>query len=210
MNYGLGFPASLDATQYNDNPAATAFARTVGRVIESHRKILGEKSPPLNALVGLLDPATYPRARPWFEFLTDREVIDAVTSKLKISRIGFLTACIELLRPPNWETVFWMRAFLESANTEAVQWQMMGAKAVEAAKAARREVASNAALAKLAADPKQKAKRQVHECWLAWQESTARYSSKAAFALDMLGKYEALQSQTVIERWCRLWERGST
>ena len=71
-------------------------------------------------------------------------------------------------------------------------------------------VSTNAALgaqAKLAADPKQKDKGLVRECWDEWQAQPHRYKGKAAFARDMLTKFENLQSQPVIEGWCRLWER---
>lgn len=63
------------------------------------------------------------------------------------------------------------------------------------------------ALAKLAIDPKQKEKALVRECWEVWQKQTDRYKGKAAFARDMLSKFESLQSQPVIEGWCRIWER---
>lgn len=63
------------------------------------------------------------------------------------------------------------------------------------------------AQAKLAADPKQKDKGLVRECWDEWQVQPNRYKGKAAFARDMLSKFENLQSQPVIEGWCRLWER---
>ena len=59
---------------------------------------------------------------------------------------------------------------------------------------------------KLAADPKQKEKILVRECWDEWQKQTDRYKGKAAFARDMLNKFESLESQRVIERWCKEWE----
>jgi len=62
------------------------------------------------------------------------------------------------------------------------------------------------AQAKLANDPKQKAKEEVKQCWLLWQEHPGRYKSKAAFAKDMLDKFgNILESQKVIEGWCRDW-----
>lgn len=56
-------------------------------------------------------------------------------------------------------------------------------------------------------DPKQRDKATVRECWDAWQRQLDRYSGKAAFARDMLDKFPSLESQPVIERWCREWER---
>jgi len=69
----------------------------------------------------------------------------------------------------------------------------------------RRSLAQHAARQKLASDPKQLAKQQVKECWELWQKEPARYRGKAAFARDMLNKYEDLKSQPVIEGWCRDW-----
>ncbi len=56
------------------------------------------------------------------------------------------------------------------------------------------------------ADPKQRAKEHVRDCWERWKNEPSRYKGKAAFARDMLDKYEELTSQRVIERWCKEWE----
>lgn len=57
-----------------------------------------------------------------------------------------------------------------------------------------------------AADPKQVEKERVKECWQLWRRDPSRYAGKAAFARDMLSKFESLESQRVIERWCKEWE----
>jgi len=59
---------------------------------------------------------------------------------------------------------------------------------------------------RLANDPKQAEKINVCECWDEWQKQPDRYKGKAAFARDMLNKYESLESHRVIERWCKEWE----
>jgi hypothetical protein len=58
-----------------------------------------------------------------------------------------------------------------------------------------------------AANPKQRDKVLVRECWDDWQKLPDRYAGKAEFARDMLDKFETLKSQPVIEGWCRAWER---
>lgn len=58
-----------------------------------------------------------------------------------------------------------------------------------------------------AANPKQRDKALVRECWDDWQKLPDRYGGKAEFARDMLDKFETLKSQPVIEGWCRDWER---
>lgn len=70
----------------------------------------------------------------------------------------------------------------------------------------KKSIAQNAAKRRLENDPKQLAKQQVRECWESWQSDPDRYNGKAAFARDMLSKYEELKSQPVIEGWCREWE----
>ena len=62
-------------------------------------------------------------------------------------------------------------------------------------------------------DPKQADKSIVKECWFEWQaeplglDLTKKYKGKAAFSRDMLDKFPNLESQPVIEKWCRSWER---
>lgn len=55
-------------------------------------------------------------------------------------------------------------------------------------------------------DPKQAAKQNVRDCWERWQKNKHEYKSKSSFARAMLDKYEILESQRVIERWCKEWE----
>jgi hypothetical protein len=80
-----------------------------------------------------------------------------------------------------------------------------------AEKAARRTGASRAAMKKHhspdTTDPKALAKREVRALWEEWQKSPMRYKGNAAFARDMLDKFDALRSQPVIEEWARTWKR---
>lgn len=57
-------------------------------------------------------------------------------------------------------------------------------------------------------DPKQADKLLVKQCWDAWRRAPESYTSKAAFARDMLEKCSKLTSSKVIEDWCRLWEKS--
>jgi len=85
---------------------------------------------------------------------------------------------------------------------------------------ARREMAYRAALAKIAKDPKQTAKRDIFSCWQVWQEEPDRYDGKADFARKMLdrvkekcncmeGKCKCLKSHDVVKRWCGEWENSN-
>ncbi len=59
----------------------------------------------------------------------------------------------------------------------------------------------------LSNNTKQKEKLAVRGCWDAWHKSPEKYKSKAAFARDMRDKFESLESQPVIENWCRIWAK---
>ncbi|SSW66661.1 hypothetical protein AVE30378_02200 [Achromobacter veterisilvae] len=69
----------------------------------------------------------------------------------------------------------------------------------------RRAQARAGALAKLSADPKQRDKALVRECWQAWQAKPESYPSQAAFARDMLTKCAHLVNTRTVEDWCREW-----
>lgn len=57
-------------------------------------------------------------------------------------------------------------------------------------------------------DPKSKDKDLVLMCWRDWKKNPNRYKSKAAFARDMLTRSQHLESNKVIEGWCRAWEKS--
>lgn len=71
----------------------------------------------------------------------------------------------------------------------------------------RQDLARSGAAAKWAAHPVGQAKAEVQQLWQEWQRQPSRYRSKAAFARDMLDKFEALGNQAVIVRWCTEWEK---
>lgn len=49
----------------------------------------------------------------WFEFLTDRAVLQRCSAKLNIGLVPLIARITDELQPPNWEVFFWMRAFLQ-------------------------------------------------------------------------------------------------
>ena len=147
----------------------------------------------------------------WFEFLTDSIVVKAVGRRMHLKPDEFLTMCMKTFHLPNWEALFWMKAFYESVTT-GYQIELQFAQREQVIiKQARSEMAKIGAQAKLADDPKQKEKAQVRECWEDWQrtplnfQGKRKYKSKDAFAKGMLDKYESLESAQVIARWCREW-----
>lgn len=79
----------------------------------------------------------------------------------------------------------------------------------EVLKDSRRVMAKAGAEARWVNDPKAIAKQQVKECWEMWRLAPQNYKSAAAFARDMMFKYEELTSADVIKRWCREWHAAS-
>lgn len=74
-------------------------------------------------------------------------------------------------------------------------------------KHANSESARKRAMIRHEKDPKQADRNFVFNCWKEWRKKPESYKGKAAFARDMLDKCENLESQKVIEDWCRRWEK---
>ncbi len=218
----LGFyesgPLSLDASRFVGEPEVEAFANVLRDEIEKRRGALGgvyggkhRISEAAALLLGESIPVPkkidYLNARKWFEFLTDMDVIRNVERRTGITILQFLSMCIDKLCPPNWETLFWMRAAFEVGIGEEQLLVQLALRKEVAGRQARTEMATKGARAKLAMDPKQRDKASVRECFDEWRKQPSRYKSKAAFARDMREKFPSLESQPVIEGWCRAWER---
>jgi len=120
-NYGGAYP-DLRPSDYTQGDAM-AFAEIVRRETERGRtrrggnQVLLDRQP-----MGLLGPwsggsVCAADLAPWFELLTNLDVIEAVADQLSISLTATLTAIIEKLCPPNWQTFFWMRAYVDRLET---------------------------------------------------------------------------------------------
>ncbi len=92
---------------------------------------------------------------------------------------------------------------------DALSLSLLDKGSSEMVKDAHSYLASRGAKQMLAKSPKQKDKATVRECWETWQKRPDSYDSKAAFARDMREKFSNLESQPVIEGWCRKWEHES-
>lgn len=88
--------------------------------------------------------------------------------------------------------------FLRGDNTKALLEQLISDRQ------------RSASLARYSKDPKQMAKAEVRKMWELWRHDPSRYPSKAAFARDMIDKFDELKSTKKVEDWVRGWEREST
>lgn len=204
----------LDLSKYAVDIEIAAFAEVVHDETENRRVELGgvRGGTRTIALASLLlrerpTNGQYASAKYWFEFLTDSVVIKAVGRRMHLKPVEFLTMCMKTFHPPNWEALFWMKAFYESVANECQIELQFAQREQVIIKQTRSETAKIGAQAKLAKDPKQKAKALVRECWDAWQRKPSSYKSNSAFALGMLDKYESLKNQAVIAGWCSKWSR---
>lgn len=78
----------------------------------------------------------------------------------------------------------------------------------------RSQIGAKAARARYLKDPKQDAKRFVHECWLEWKKNPSRYARQYDFAVDMMKKVPAgkdgepiISPETITKKWIPLWNR---
>ncbi|ETP66795.1 hypothetical protein DB771_13140 [Burkholderia sp. AU29985] len=95
-------------------------------------------------------------------------------------------------------SLWFCAGFLKGKNVEVLTEQLI------------RERQRNASLARYSKDPKQLAKSEVRKMWELWRLEPSRYPSKAAFARDMIDKFDELKSTKKVEDWARAWEREST
>jgi hypothetical protein len=60
---------------------------------------------------------------------------------------------------------------------------------------------------KLAADPKQQAKKAAHEIWLEWQAGKRSFTSAVEFAEFVMNEFPVLTSSKVISGWTTAWKK---
>lgn len=107
------------------------------------------------------------------------------------------------------EIVCYAERNLSDAQFHKMREEMHAKTEAQIRQETKSQIGKAGAAAKLAKDPKQLEKAAVRECWDAWQIELSRYKGVAAFARDMLQKFESLESQQVIERWCRTWAKDT-
>jgi hypothetical protein len=175
----------------------------------------------------LLEQEKLNRAKQSFKALCDSVPnlpIEAVRS-ISIAYASVSLAVEELAHDPSGDstmkmlisatTTMGMAMGILAARSETEEAKRIAMEAVAAGNRAEIEAGVRSALGrhavktKLASDPKQDDKKRVYECWSEWQKQPGRYKTKAQFARDMREKFENLESQPVIERWCRTWEKES-
>ena len=215
MNLGINEPVqiNLDADEFSSDAETFPIAKIVSAHAEKRRAEYRHTEKQIQR--GLLGSKGYwSESVPWYEWMSEPQVLQSCAEEcgLKIWQLAEVIAY--KIRPDNWQVFSWMGLALQGRDygemiTGVLSHHVAQTESMRAQSQleARTNLAKTGALARLAADPKQKDKATVRECWDDWQKEPDRYKGKAAFARDMLDKFPNLESQPVIEGWCRTWER---
>jgi 3-mercaptopyruvate sulfurtransferase SseA len=211
--FGSLVEIELDPSRFPNDEETRAVAEVVTVHAENRRKEYRLTEQPIQ--LGLLgDEAYWSKSVPWYEWMSEPQILQTCAEEcgLKIYELANIVAY--QIRPNNWQVFSWMGLALQGCEYEGVLTESLSKFTTAlkdmretSASEARSNLAKTGAQAKLAVDPKQRDKAVVRECWGKWQEQPGRYKGKAAFARDMRDKFPNLESQPVIEGWCRAWER---
>lgn len=111
-----GHSVKLDPKLFKSDPLVHQLARVVSENIERYRLDLIGAEPPRE---GLLVGAFYPsEATPWYELLTNGEVLKAIVRDTGSELDTLCKDIVEKLKPPNWELFFWMGHAIRSFHDE--------------------------------------------------------------------------------------------
>ena len=155
-------------------------------------------------------------SRSWYEFLTDLEVVKAISSRIGVSVIDTLGHFIDLFNPPNWAGIYWMRAYCVEVehNQNLLERQVEDYEEIKTKILSERAKAG--AKAKHLNSQIQIDKAKVKELWDDWKKLPYRpngdlkYGGNSEFARNMVEKFESLvKSQVSITRWCTRWDKES-
>lgn len=183
---------TFDAELYKEDPKVYELACVIRDEIGSLRVIHeGQRTPPKNRLVGLLDGSGLPA--PWYSYLTNLDLLKHSAARMGCSMREIIERIRGEFSPPNWEALFWMQAFLESVE-EKLDAENAWAQREEAAKSqARSELARQNGSG---AHKENRANKQFVFDWLKINRSHYKSMSKTAAAIVSLrlvvGEYNTI------------------
>lgn len=116
----------LDPKLFKSDPAVHWLARVISVNIELYRLDLIGAEPPGEGLLGGVFYTS--EATPWYELLTNGEVLKAIVRDTSWELDTLCKVIVEKLKPPNWELFFWMghalKAFRERDIADRDQGRM--------------------------------------------------------------------------------------
>ena len=213
IGFGSEVDTELDVSRFDGDKEIRVVAEVVARHAEKRRREYRLTEQPVKR--GPLDIEGYwSDSVPWCEWMTEPSILQSCAEECELPIFELANLIAYQIRPINWQVFSWMGMAIQGREYEEVLTDSLPKYATELMKVRkcdetllRSNFAKSGAKAKLATDLKQKDKASVRECWDIWQKEPDRYKGKASFARDMRDKYENLESQPVIEGWCREWER---
>ena len=69
--------------------------------------------------------AWHAHTTPWYDFLTDLDLIGRLSASANMTLIYLLDAIIDLLTPPNWQAFFWMKSYFEATGNSFSESQVV-------------------------------------------------------------------------------------
>ena len=213
IGFGSQAETELDVSRFDGDKEIRVVAEVVARHAEKRRREYRLTEQPVKR--GPLDIEGYwSDSVPWCEWMTEPSILQSCAEECELPIFELANLIAYQIRPINWQVFSWMGMAIQGREYEEVLTDSLPKYATELMKVRkcdetllRSNFAKSGAKAKLATDLKQKDKASVRECWDIWQKEPDRYKGKAAFARDMRDKYINLESQPVIEGWCREWGR---
>lgn len=114
----------LDAAQYVNDPEARRLALVVSEEVENARSTERSTEAPIT---NLLSQQLFPSAdKPWHEYALDLDLLRRVSERLNMSLPVVARSIQHKFRPPNWQSFFWMAAWLDEISAERNKARMLG------------------------------------------------------------------------------------
>lgn len=207
---------SLDAEQFNEGLGTYALAKVVSEEMDAQRdienvragievrKFVGSQRVGFTRISDFLNPealAASLNRKPWYEFLTTFDALRRCANRLGLSVPDTIKRISTEIHPPNWQTLFWMRAFLgEVRNRSAEVAEVTGDFNKRVQDEAVRIVSEGA---KKAAGARHAENRDMRAEAIAWYKARRDTLSKDAAAEQIAGKVLPVKFRTV-----RDWLKG--
>ena len=207
---------SLDAEQFSDDPGIYALAKVVSEEMDAQRdiqsvragievrKFVGSQRVGYTRISDFLKPELLTARldrEPWYAFLTNLDALRRCAERLGLSVPDAIKRISTEIHPPNWQTLFWMRAFLVEAHNRHGELAKVAAEFDKRVQDEAVRIVSEGA--KKAAGARHAENRDMRAEAIAWYTARRDTLSKDAAAEQIAGKVLPVKFRTV-----RDWLKG--
>jgi hypothetical protein len=133
----------------------------------------------------------------WHEFITEFKLLQRCGDRLNLGLLDLIERIYKQIHPPNWQTLFWMHAWLKVEGNQRRKLEKFAALV----RTDERRKISN--LAKKAADVRHAENRDMKAEAIAWYVARRDTLTKDDAALEIAGKVLPVKFRTV-----RDWLKG--